>query len=77
MGAAGIVVAGFIGLTIWLLAPLSTSPGSLLYDSNTFRSWFFNQPDVYLNAWILAWDAHVLASGELGATRSDEDALAQ
>ena len=61
--APGILLA-FVLATVWLLYPLSTSPGSSLYRASTFRGWFWNQPDITLNAWILAWGTHALSSGK-------------
>lgn len=63
--AGGAPVLGLLGITLWLLAPLSLEPGSRLYDAKTFNGWFLNQPDVWLNAWILAWDTHALSSGQV------------
>jgi hypothetical protein len=52
-------------LACWLLHPLSTAPGTSLYDSATFKGAHLGQPDVTLNAWILAWGSHALATGRL------------
>jgi hypothetical protein len=48
-----------------VLYPLSRHPASSLYDAYSFAGAFLNQADVALNAWILAWDTHALASGNL------------
>jgi hypothetical protein len=52
-------------LACWLLHPLSTAPGTSLYDSATFEGAHLGQPDVTLNAWILAWGSHALATGRV------------
>jgi hypothetical protein len=63
----GVTVSlAFAALACWLLHPLSTAPGTGLYDSSTFEGAHLGQPDVTLNAWILAWGSHALESGRLG-----------
>ena len=59
------VVSACAALACWLLHPLSTAPGTNLYDSATFKGAHLGQPDVTLNAWILAWGSHALATGRL------------
>ena len=59
------VSAACAALACWLLHPLSTAPATSLYDSATFKGAHLGQPDVTLNAWILAWGSHALASGRL------------
>jgi hypothetical protein len=61
--AAAAAACALVLLTVWLLAPLSTSPGHDLYDASSFHGVFLNQPDIELNGWILAWGAHALSSG--------------
>jgi hypothetical protein len=55
----------FVGLTVWLLAPLSTSLRSHLFDARSFVGFYLNRPDIELHAWILAWGTHALAHGNL------------
>jgi len=64
--APGILLA-FVLATVWLLYPLSTSPATTLYQARTFDGWFLNQPDVMLNAWILAWDTHAVSTGKFSS----------
>jgi len=59
------VSSAFAALACWLLHPLSTAPGASLYDSATFKGAQLGQPDVALNAWILAWGSHALETGRL------------
>ncbi len=57
------VVVTLTAVAIWLLAPLSTHPASMLYSGQAFGPAPFAEADVQLNAWILAWGSHALANG--------------
>ncbi len=59
------VSAACAALACGLLHPLSTAPGTSLYDSATFEGAHLGQPDVTLNAWILAWGSHALETGRI------------
>lgn len=62
--ACGVALV-FVGLTVWLLAPLSTSLRSHLFDARSFAGFYLNRPDIELHAWILAWGTHALAHGNI------------
>lgn len=52
-------------LTVVLLAPLSTHPGTSLYDAVAAGGLDSARADVRLTAWILSWGAHALGSGNV------------
>lgn len=62
-----ICVVGFLmaAAAVVALRPLSTEPSAVLYGTRTFRGDYFNQPDVTLNAWILAWTTRALQEGNV------------
>src|SRR5262245_2729931 len=47
----GALLAGYLGVVVWLTWPLATSLGSSLPDSSN---------DLYYSAWVLAHESHAL-----------------
>ncbi|MFQ5668418.1 MAG: hypothetical protein ACE5I7_18595, partial [Candidatus Binatia bacterium] len=57
------VVAGYVGLTLWLLSPLFAHPTQEVVNplAEGTGGWL-SLPDVNLIMWVLAWDCHALAT---------------